>query len=315
MNPARDETSAIEGIAARWLQLKADRSFTDAEADELALWLAQSHRHADVFERLSRAWSSEAVWTALAALADEERQPKPRRWRAWARGAGAGLSLAALALVVLYRPPAGSVFGAYATATAQLRTIELAEGSQLNLNGETQVSVRFDRRSRVIELTQGEISIKVAQERRPLQVVADGATITAVGTAFNVDRRDQEIAVFVQEGVVAVARGDLAPVRVAAGQAVRVTDAGIMSAPADFAAAAWAQGTVATSGMSIRDLAHALSRYTEKEIVVAPTIADEVVSGRFSLAQPERTLRLLAGAYDLQLVEERDRLVLQAAPE
>jgi transmembrane sensor len=220
----------------------------------------------------------------------------------------------ALALALVLRPPSPPALTTYATATAQLRTIELAEGSQLNLNGETEVSVRFDSRSRVIELARGEIAVRVAHEKRPLRVLADGATITAVGTQFNVDRRENEIVVLVSEGVVEVAGGDLQPVRVPAGNAVRVTAAGIVSAPADSAATAWGEGTVSTSGMSMRDLAHALSRYTEKDIIVSPAIADEVVSGRFSLAQPERTLRLLAGAYDLQLVENESSLILKPAP-
>jgi transmembrane sensor len=195
-----------------------------------------------------------------------------------------------------------------------VRTVALADGSELNLNGETEVMIRMDRRTRRIDLVHGELSIDVAHERRPLAVWADDASMTAVGTVFNVDRRADGLVVSVTEGIVEVTRRGWSPVRVPAGRAARVTDDGVAVTDSDpMAAASWREGAIATAGLPIPDLAHALERYTEREIVIAPELENEVVAGRFSLTQPDRTLRLLAAAYDLELREEPTQFVLSPA--
>jgi transmembrane sensor len=313
MSPARKTVDTEEEIAARWLQAKAERILTDQEAEELALWLAQSERNARAFERLGRAWASPAVWKALATLADEERRAAPTS--RFFHSAWAGLGVAAVAvlaaIVVLPRPKPDSVVPiAFETQTAEIRTIELEDGSRLHLNAETAISVSFSSQTRRIDLARGEFMVEVASEGRPFQVRAQGSTMTAVGTAFNVDRRNDQLAVVVTEGVVEITRESWAPVRVPAGKAARITPAGIAVTPSDSFSVSWREGVLATPGIPIEDLAHALSRYTDREIVVSPLIANEVVSGRFSLTQPDRTLRLLAAAYDFELSEETDRLVL-----
>jgi transmembrane sensor len=124
----------------------------------------------------------------------------------WRRAAALGL-VAAAATVIL-----GSVIAvkmsnahAFATAVGEQRTCKLEDGSFIYLNTDTQVKVDFTKGRRHIELIRGEALFAVEHDpHRPFVVTANGTNIRAVGTQFNVRRRDASTDVAVVEGVVQV---------------------------------------------------------------------------------------------------------------
>src|SRR5690606_33594553 len=68
-------------------------------------------------------------------------------------------------------------------------------------------TANFTRSTRSVALDRGEAHFNVAKDpKRPFQVSAGVGTVTAVGTAFNVQRRqDAHVVVTVTEGIVEVA--------------------------------------------------------------------------------------------------------------
>lgn len=93
------------------------------------------------------------------------------------------------------------------TGLAEHKEIVFEDGSRIQLGAQSAVTARFTRRTRSVVLDRGEALFSVAPDpKRPFTVNAGGGVITAVGTAFNVRRRENdEVVVTVTNGVVEIA--------------------------------------------------------------------------------------------------------------
>ena len=95
--------------------------------------------------------------------------------------------------------------GRESTQVGEVRRLTLDDGSALALNTSSVLQVKFAADERRIVLRQGEASFQVAHdEDRPFVVQAGDVSVRAVGTAFSVRMRQQELEVVVTEGVVEV---------------------------------------------------------------------------------------------------------------
>jgi transmembrane sensor len=225
-----DRPSAVESIEARaaaWIAQRDD-GLSPAEAEEFARWRAADPRHEAAIVRL------EATWSALAGLRDfrpeASRHPdrdllqtaaasRPQsRWVWPVAVAGVGAAAVACALVVALMLPRGGVSPppdsapVYATTQDGYQRVALPDGSNVELNASSEVSVHFAAAERRVRLVRGEAHFIVAKDRaRPFVVEAGSLAVRAVGTAFNVRLGARDIEVLVTEGKVAV--GDSAQMR------------------------------------------------------------------------------------------------------
>jgi transmembrane sensor len=93
----------------------------------------------------------------------------------------------------------------YATAVGEQRSILLADGSTIDLNGRSKVRVHLDNETRAVDLMEGEALFRVAADKaRPFVVSANDRRVRAVGTEFAINRRQRTLLVTVVEGTVAV---------------------------------------------------------------------------------------------------------------
>jgi len=132
---------------------------------------------------------------AAAAVATRSRRV---RWAALA----AGVLGAAVGALFWYAHPG---FRQFETATGEQRTFELEDGSVVSLNTHSRVAVRLAAHAREVRLLRGEALFHVAHDpSRPFLVSTDDAVVQAVGTQFDVYRRDDGTVVAVLEGQVNV---------------------------------------------------------------------------------------------------------------
>jgi len=93
----------------------------------------------------------------------------------------------------------------YRTDIGERRSITLADGSTVDLNARSKLRVEFSKNERRVELLDGQALFQVAKDKsRPFIVASGEATVRAVGTQFDVYRKDSGTTVTVLEGRVAV---------------------------------------------------------------------------------------------------------------
>jgi transmembrane sensor len=280
-------------------------------------WCAASALHKEVWERTCRTYrmmggspaSYEAEWRSPVArrkaaptptrVATITPHPRPRRRLLVAASLAVAACLAiAAAPAALLRLEADAV-----TTTAELRTIDLEDGSRVRLAPRSAIGVDFSQNERRIRLLQGDAFFDVTPDaRRPFRVVAKDVVATVLGTAFEVTLQDDGATVAVQHGQVRVddekARQS---VTLQAGDWIRVKAHAIAErgtrAPGDVGD--WTAGQFVARNRPIAEVVDRLRGYYGGVIVVRDdAFARRLVSGVYDLRDPDATLRNLASAHD-----------------
>ena len=141
-------------------------------------------------------------------------------WR-WLGGLGAAAAAAAIAITVA---PWGELLPQpdtlYTTAKGESRTLDLADGTRIDLNTDSHVSVRLEKDARRVTVHEGQALFDVAHDSaRPFLITAGDETVRVLGTKFDVRRRDGQLSVTVLRGLVEVSTdGEDTPVRLRPGQ-------------------------------------------------------------------------------------------------
>jgi transmembrane sensor len=201
----------------------------------------------------------------------------------------------------------------YATGVGEQRSVALEDGSIVTLNTSSEIEVDFTGRQRRVRLVEGEALFEVAHDiRRPFDVSDGNATVRAVGTEFNVDRRRTQTTVTVVEGRVAVIPPTNASDHIT-GSALAYVPAGStllaateqlvianghIGAPARVAnvepVLAWTHRQLVFNRRPIGEVAAEFNRYNRRRIEIAdPTLAEEPVSGVFQANDPQSFLTFL----------------------
>lgn len=100
----------------------------------------------------------------------------------------------------------GSAHGSmFTTAPSEHRSFMLADGSRVEMAGDSKLRAILREHTRDIELQRGEAYFSVAHDKaRPFIVHAGALHVRAVGTRFDVRTADDRVVVAVEEGVVVV---------------------------------------------------------------------------------------------------------------
>lgn len=265
---------------------------------------------------------------APVSRVNEPLQAKQATWRR------AGLAVAALVVGVvgasLYlQNVRGDV---YTTARGEQRRVVLEDGSVVDMNTDTALSVRMADDGRHVELVKGEALFTVAKDPgRPFLVDGDIASVRALGTQFNVYRQVDQVLVTVLEGRVAVEgetprRGldgdvevamiDKPIVELAAGdQAAVARQAPIRKAPANTEKTiAWRERRLIFENQPLSEVVAEFNRYNRRQLVIQDmNLANERVSAVFDADQPEALVRFLTRNSPVQAIDSGDqRLILRA---
>jgi transmembrane sensor len=311
MRIAPMSSEQIEREAAEWLARLDSQPDSEALRAQFEGWRSADARHAAAYLRLSIAWSRMDRLSALSAgqssidsdalRAHETRNASGYKWRRAAVAAGFVLLTAgALALIDSF---SGETLTTPVGGFARTR---LTDGSTVELNTGTRLTVHMDDESRRIELVAGEATFSVAHEpARPFIVSAGGATVRAVGTRFNVRRRVDSVAVLVTQGAVRIARaghsdgaGSANSALVSAGESALIAATHIDRAPVTPALAeralAWHHGSLEFEASTLAEIVAEFNRYNERRIVIDdPDLASMQIGGRFSATNPDGFVRVL----------------------
>lgn len=202
----------------------------------------------------------------------------------------------------------------HVTTTAEHRTVDLPDGSLVELGAASALDVQFSDSARLVKLRSGEAFFTVKSgDARPFTVKAGGVSVIATGTAFNVRLADEAVAVAVEQGSVEVrmpsvetAPGTVEPVlrQVQAGeQLVARADGTIEQAPVPPAeAGAWRRHSLYVDGATVGEAIAHLRRYHGGMIVVTDgDLLRQRFSGFYDLRDPVGSLRTVVGPFGAQV--------------
>lgn len=266
-----DLTPASEAQAIDWVIRQRDPEFADW--DGFADWLAESAAHATAYDAVA---ALDADLDGLPKSAPKMILPEPSRRaapsrRAWFGGAIAAALVGAMSLSVFNLGGDGNRIE---TAAGEHRSLTLADGSRIEINGASVVTLD-DNRPRFASLESGEAMFHVVhRDGDPFIVEAGGARLVDLGTAFNVVRRARATAVAVSEGVV-VFNPDRQNVRLAAGKALVASDGAARPTVLDVDVASvggWRRGQLVYDGAPLTEVAEDLRRTAGISVTVTPEI-------------------------------------------
>ncbi|WP_242113318.1 FecR family protein [Luteimonas aquatica] len=339
------DSRQIEQAAADWLARRGSGAWRDQDQARLQQWLEADNAHRVAFLRLENVWTQSGRLKALGAGCDPGTIPERGIWRPgdidrsrrpglvparprahWPRRAGL---LFLLAIVVGagygWRQSTAVARATYESALGDLRSLDLADGSEVVLSSDSRVDVALSRQRRQVRLERGEALFEVAKDReRPFMVEAGGRRVTAVGTRFSVRREGGQLRVIVTEGRVRLARLDSGgaegaepPTLLSAGSIALAGPDSVLVRRVPLAEAErqldWRNGYLSFEDASLREAAAEFNRYNRRKLVIADEAAAELrVGGRFHWSNTDAFVRLLEQGFPIRAVRRTDRVELRS---
>lgn len=307
--------SPIDDEAAQWLAALRSDQCTNLLKQEFSVWLAESEQHQIAFDRQLDLF--EALGSVSPGLAPEPKQcvPQPFNWL-WPSTAAAAFASCLLAVWLTLGGSADSSIkrSHYQTSIGEHRTLTLADGSVIELNTNSSISVQMSDQRRSIQLHRGEAYFSVAKDHtRPFVVELARGSVTALGTEFNIYRKDHLAQVDLIEGAIRVKDTLENTVDVSAGLGLALTDRGLQaSEPIVSERLDWRLGQLNVQSQPLQEVVDTLSRYLDQSVNLAPELRYLEVSGHFNLRAPQAALEALALSHQLDLVVVSDALILKA---
>lgn len=288
--------NAIQEEAAAWFARRRDGACTPSEETAFEEWCDRSEAHAVAYAETERAWhqwrqlQSSDRMRAMAAAAMAATAPQQRSVvanRRWVPLLAAACIVAAVIIggIGLLSRLLSSLPVTYSTALGEQRTEQLPDGTQVTLNTETALLVRYDHDQREVELQHGEALFDVVHDTaRPFVVTAGDGSVTDLGTRFAIRDDSGTAIVTLLQGRVEIAARD-ARTQLTPGEQARYGAhiAGISVRKVDpTAVTAWLHGRLDFNGMPLAQAIADANRYSAVKLRLGdPKLADMPVGGSF----------------------------------
>jgi transmembrane sensor len=336
--------AAIADQAADWLVLNRGGEMPAQERAEFVVWLKSSPLHVE--EYLMATAASRNLQAAAAAmevdidalLAEARAEGQDRVVSLWKRqradsigsrphwwtqprnvaAVAAAALLALVGAVWIARDLARPSPEAYlATAHGEQRYWALSDGTELNLNSDSAVTVRYTKSERLVRLERGQALFHVARENgRRFRVVAGETAVTAVGTRFDVYRKLATTVITVVEGKVEVSVDAGQAMPLGAGEQATVDRAtrNITRSTVDAQqAVAWTLGQIAFDQRPLGEVAEEFNRYSAIPIVIeSEALRALPISGVFDAHDTESFIAFVARLDGVEIQRFPDRILVRA---
>ncbi|MFV3290053.1 FecR domain-containing protein [Pseudomonas sp. NY11955] len=279
------ELKTLEAAATWYVQLN-DGTHSEARTQAWQQWLRASPQHAAAWarvEKLQQQWAMvppQAALSSLGAAQAQRRDVLKVLSLLLAMGGGGWLATEQV--------PYRALLAQQRTGSRERSTLQLADGSQLELNVGTALDVRYDAKVRAIALYQGEILVRPVSDlqQRPFIVHTDDGSVLARSTEFSIRKLAQQTRVGALQGSVEVRpqRHLDRRLQLQAGQQVSFDQDDFAAAhalPAD--STAWLQGMLSVNDWRLGDFIEELGRYRPGVLRCASSIRAMSISGAFRI--------------------------------
>ncbi|AGN78736.1 MULTISPECIES: FecR domain-containing protein [Pseudomonas] len=280
--------------AARWyVELRCGADDTLRAAHQR--WLSSNPQHLLAWERLAR------LQGKLAQVTPGIARPTLTSARAKRREVLKVLSVllvgSATGGVVLQDGIVARLTADVRTGVGQQRSLRLDDGTQLRLNTDTAVDIRYNGEWRALELLKGEILVQTASDAlsRPFVVHTGQGSVRALGTRFIVRCDNDLVRVCVLQHAVEVRSAlAMASVRVEAGQQLEFSAGKTGNVtPLAAMADAWSREMLIVDDWRLADVVSELQRYRPGYLGCDEAVGGLRLSGAFHLGDIDIVLENL----------------------
>lgn len=304
-------------------------------------WLRRSPEHIQAYLEIAGVWSElpasdpagKIDITGMVARARGEPDVIPlspdrprfasaasgvRPYNQW-RSPRAAVALAAAVLLTV----AGVLFlgsekfsDSYSTGIGEQRTVQLVDGSTVELNARSTIHVHLTEHQRDVTLLEGQALFRVAKDKqRPFVVRAGDAQVRAVGTEFDVYRKQSATLVTVVEGRVETYDSSDSPgtpaIVLSAGEQLTVLPH-MVTKPTrtDTAVAtAWVQKRLIFEDTPLSDVAEEFNRYNRRPLTIDDSELEAIkISGVYSSTDPASLINFLRSQNSMQVIETNNQV-------
>lgn len=301
-------------VAAAWFSRERSGEMGPEDALALQAWLDAELAHREAYAEIRHAWGEAAAVRAdpqVMAIREHWLASHVRRRRLSAVRAiaasvaiivAAGAGVGTWQWVTGPKPLADRTFR---TTLGEQRVIELPDGSEVTLNTDTVLRTRADGGKRLVFLEKGQAFFEVAKDaEHPFVVTADGRTVTALGTAFDVRLDEGAFKVTLVEGKVRVEASAPAMAAGAGPQSIKVQATEMVAgsqlvAPDDeqwrltranvITETSWTRGQLVFEDEPLSEVVDELNRYSNRKMVIADaSLTNLPISGTFKVGDVDR---------------------------
>lgn len=328
--------------AADWFAIMRDPEAAQIKRKDFEAWLARGALHRAAYNRIAEAysigkrlkdWPEDAAVTINETLDVDTRKIRSGKTAAkyallligllgatalvahWARSAPIHDEPTTYFATKDASRPSNQAMATLVTATGDIQSFHLRDGSVITLDTNSLVLVNFDDIQRNLRLLRGRARFTVAHEGRPFTVHAGRGKVVARGTIFDVDLLPgNNVVVRLVRGAVDVEIESAAraahlqrPVQLIPGEQVELENDTI-AVPTkirevDVNDSDWPNGLRNFTNVRLGDLFAEANRYASIPLVSeAPDIEDIRVSGSFRISDSARLARNLGDMLGLMVM-------------
>lgn len=312
------DSQKIRLEAARWLQQRAVWEWNATRQAEFEHWLATSSSHRIAYMRAKAVWDRTERLSALKRPHGLQTSSGIRRRWPVVASAAAVLAIASIGggtLLGLWKPNDQTSF---ITALGERRVLTLADGSQIELNTNSQL--RLSTSQRRAWLDRGEAYFQIVHDaQHPFSVVVSGKRVEDLGTKFLVHTDGDKFTVSLYEGKAAIKGADsrngrelavLEPGDIATATANSLT---VSEKPARtlLNEIAWRQNMLVFSNAPLTEVAAELNRYNQRRVVIAdPSLARLKIDASIPTNGVEAFARVARNFLGLKVKSNKSEVVI-----
>ncbi|MGC5698647.1 FecR family protein [Pseudomonas sp. NFXW11] len=309
------EYDAITQAAAQWCMRLHEADCSDAERLAFQQWHDADPLHAFEYEAMREIWEvADHLPRTAPAPAPSKRAPR-RTWQHY--GVAAAIALCALPLAAYSGWELGWLPSSYQRFEAgdSLRSVTLADGSQVELNLGSSLTYSNYKDQRRVTLSKGEAFFKVSHDRsHPFVVKAANGQVKVTGTQFNVWMYEDQVRVTLLQGSVLVSSNTALPgegFRLEPGMQARYKagdyEPQISQTYSHDSSLAWRNGKLVLDNLSLTEALPLINRYLDAPVQVADSATGKIrVGGIYNTGEIRSLLTSLPKVLPVYLTRNRD---------
>lgn len=309
----QQDLSFIRQQANQWLVKLETDSMTDGDEERFVEWMEQDERHGQAFYEAEQTWQlmqGAELKSSESSQIQQALNGKNTSWLMKTLMPIAATVLIFFSSMVWWQDIYFATMSDHYTHTGQRLERVLDDGSELVLNTDSAIDVKFDDTKRLVKVLSGEVYVTVAPDlQRPFVVQIGDMQVTALGTEFIV-RKEQgsKPTVTVTEHSVKVESTDSEAVNLVLNEGFKVTldekteTLSNVEAVDTELAQSWRTGKFVFKEQSLQQVVTELSRYYQGKIVIRDKqLQQQKVTGVLDLDNPRASLNNLAKSLGIEV--------------